>query len=187
MINDLKLEPEQIQINGMLVQYNNLLQSLFRSQILTIGFVFIAILLMFIILFKNLKLAILAIIPNLLAAGLVLGVMGILSIPLDIMTITIAAICIGIAVDDTIHYVHRLIEEYSKDQDYRAAIHRSHNSIGRAMYYTSIIIALGFSILALSNFMPTIYFGLLTGLAMLIALFANITLLPLLIARFKPL
>jgi predicted RND superfamily exporter protein len=178
---------DQVHLSGMLVLYNNMLQSLFRSQILTIGVVFAAILLMFLVLFRNAAMAGIAIIPNLFAAALVLGLMGWLDIRLDLMTITIAAIVIGIAVDDTIHYVHRFTREFRKDRDYRAAVERSHASIGRAMYYTTITVTLGFSILALSDFVPTIYFGLLTGFAMLVALLADLTLLPILIVRFKPL
>ena len=181
------LEDGQVHLTNMVVLYNNLLQSLFKSQILTIGVVFIAILIMFSISFRNLKMAGIGIIPNIFSASMVLGVMGWLHIPLDIMTITIAAICIGIGVDDTIHYVHRFKEEFKVDKDYWASVKRSHNSIGRAMYYTTITITLGFSILALSNFIPSIYFGLLTGLSMLIALVANLTLLPLLIVRLTPL
>jgi predicted RND superfamily exporter protein len=187
LTDELGLADDQVHLTGMLVLYNNLLQSLFKSQILTIGVVFIAILLMFAVSFRNIKMAALAVLPNIVAAITVLGLMGWLNIPLDIMTITIAAICIGIAVDDTIHYVHRFTEEFSKDGDYWASIKRSHNSIGRAMYYTTITITLGFSILALSNFIPSIYFGLLTGFSMLIALLADLTLLPLLIVLFKPL
>jgi len=183
----LGLEKDQLNLTGMVVLYNNMLQSLYTSQILTIGVVFLAILLMFIILFQSFWLALLSIIPNMIAAGTVLGLMGVLGIPLDIMTITIAAICIGIGVDDTIHYVHRYQEEFAKDHDYWATIKRCHTSIGRAMYYTTLTITLGFSILALSNFIPMIYFGLLTGFAMMVALLANLTLLPLLIAIFKPL
>jgi len=181
------LKPEQIHLTGMLVLYNNMLQSLFESQILTIAVVFLAIMLMFIILFRNFKMATVAIIPNIFAAGLMLGLMGWLGIPLDLMTITIAAITIGIAVDDTIHYVHRFTTEFTTDNNYWAAVNRSHATIGRAMYYTSITIMLGFIILVLSKFIPTIYFGLLTSFAMLIALLANLTLLPLLIVRYKPL
>ncbi len=183
----LELRDDQIEITGMLVLYNNLLQSLFHSQIMTLGVVFMAILLMFLILFRNVMLAVIALIPNLIAAGAVLGLMGWLDIPLDIMTITIAAIIIGIAVDDEIHYVHRFKIEFEKDADYWAAIRRSHNSIGRAVYYTSVTVALGFAILAFSSFIPTIYFGLLTGFAMLVALLGTLTLLPLLIAWLKPL
>jgi len=149
--------------------------------------VFLAILLMFAVLFRNARMAAIAIVPNLFAALLVLGLMGWLQIPLDLMTITVAAISIGIAVDDTIHYVHRFTRELDKDGDYWAAVNRSHASIGRAMYYTTVTVTLGFSILALSNFVPTIYFGLLTGFAMLVALLADLTLLPLLIVRFRPL
>ena len=186
LITKVGLEDKQIHLSGMVVLYNNMLQSLFKSQILTIGVVFLAILIMFAFLFKSAYIAVLAIIPNMIAAGMVLGIMGTSGIPLDIMTITIAAICIGIAVDDTIHYVHRFQEEFEKDHDYWASINRCHESIGRAMYYTTVTITLGFSILALSNFMPMIYFGLLTGFAMLIALLANMTLLPLFLAMFKP-
>ncbi len=187
LTGELGYESSQVHLSGMLVLYNNMLQSLFRSQILTIGVVFLAILFMFVLLFRDIRLAAIAIVPNVFAALLVLGLMGWLSIPLDLMTITIAAISIGIAVDDTIHYVHRFTREFDKDHDYWAAVNRSHASIGRAMYYTSVTVTLGFSILALSDFVPTIHFGLLTGFAMLIALVANLTLLPLLIVRFQPL
>jgi predicted RND superfamily exporter protein len=140
---------------------------------------------MFILLFRSFRLAVTAIIPNIASAAVVLGLIGWLSIPLDLMTITIAAITVGIAVDDTIHYIHRFVHEFGIDGDYWAAIHRCHRTIGRAMYYTSVTIMLGFSILALSQFIPTIYFGLLTGTAMLVALFANMTLLPVLIVTFR--
>jgi predicted RND superfamily exporter protein len=143
--------------------------------------------LMFLVLFRSLKMAVIAIIPNVVAAVQVLGLMGWLNIPLDIMTITIAAIVIGIAVDDTIHYIHRFTEEYRIDHDYWASVKRCHASIGHAMYYTTMTITLGFAILALSSFIPTIYFGLLTGFSMLVALLADLALLPLLITGFKPL
>jgi predicted RND superfamily exporter protein len=186
LINNIGLSEDQLHLTGMAVLYNNMLQSLYRSQTLTIGVVFLAIMLMFIVLFRSIKLALIAIIPNLISAGSVLGLMGWLNIPLDIMTITIAAITIGIAVDDTIHYIHRFLTEIPKDNDYIATMKRCHASIGRAMYYTSITVIIGFSILALSSFMPTIYFGLLTGLAMAVALIANLTLLPILIITLKP-
>jgi predicted RND superfamily exporter protein len=179
------LAPEQLTISGMAVLYNNLLQSLFRSQILTLGAVFVAILLMFIALFRSFRLALAAIVPNIISAGLILGLMGWIGIPLDIMTITIAAINIGIGVDDSIHYIHRFREEFQQDGNFWMSIRRCHNSIARAMYYTSITVVLGFSILALSNFVPTIYFGVLSGLAMITALIANLMLLPVLIARFQ--
>jgi predicted RND superfamily exporter protein len=184
LVDEKGLSEDQVHVSGMLVLYNNMLQSLFRSQILTLGAVFLAIALTFLVLFRSIRVAVIAIVPNVLAAGIVLGVMGWSGIALDIMTITIAAITIGIGVDDTIHYVHRFETEFRVDRDYWAAIKRSHATIGRAMYYTSVTIMLGFSILALSRFVPTIYFGLLTGLAMLIALLANLALLPVLIATF---
>ncbi len=182
----LGLSDDQVHLSGMLVLYNNMLQSLFRSQILTLGAVFLAILVMFFFLFHSVKLALIAIVPNLVSVPLVLGLMGWLDIPLNFMTITIAAISIGIGVDDTIHYVHRFGEEVVVDWDYQAAVRRSHGSIGRAMYYTTVTITIGFSILVLSKFVPTIYFGMLTALAMMIALAANFTVLPLLLERLKP-
>ena len=185
LINDFGFDPEQVTISGVAVLFNNLLQSLFKSQILTLGAVFAAILLMFMVLFRTVRLALAAIIPNIIAAGLILGLMGWIGIPLDIMTITIAAIAIGIGVDDSIHYVHRFRDEFVQDLNYWAAIKRCHNSIARAMYYTSVTVVLGFSILVLSNFIPTIYFGLLSGLAMMTALLANLVLLPILIVSFR--
>jgi hypothetical protein len=187
LLDDLGFAPEQVQFTGMLVLYNNVLQSLFRSQILTLGAVFLAILVMFLVLFRSLSLALIALAPNMLAAGMVLGVMGLLGIPLDIMTITIAAIVVGIGVDDCIHYVHRYMHEFAVDRDYRAAMYRCHNSIGRAMYYTTLTVVIGFSTLTLSNFTPSIYFGLLTVLAMVAAVLGALLLLPRLIIQFKPL
>ncbi len=186
LTGELGLSDDQVHLSGMLVLYNNMLQSLFRSQILTLGAVFLAILVMFFFLFHSVKLALIAIVPNLVSVPLVLGLMGWLDIPLNFMTITIAAISIGIGVDDTIHYVHRFGEEVVVDWDYQAAVRRSHGSIGRAMYYTTVTITIGFSILVLSKFVPTIYFGMLTALAMMIALAANFTVLPLLLERLKP-
>jgi predicted RND superfamily exporter protein len=183
----LGLAPERVQFTGMLVLYNNVLQSLFVSQILTIGAVFAAILVMFLLLFRSLSLALITLAPNLLAAGIVLGMMGLAGIPLDIMTITIAAIVVGIGVDDCIHYVHRFIAEFPQDRNYRATMYRCHRSIGRAMYYTTLTVVIGFATLTLSNFTPSIYFGLLTVLAMVAAVLGALLLLPRLIIVLKPL
>jgi len=187
LVNTLGLKQENVHLTGMLVLYNNMLQRLFSSQITTLGIVILALMIMFIILFRSFTLALIAISPNLLSIGIVLGVMGWFKIPLDMMTITIAAISVGIAVDDTIHYIHRFKMEFIKDRNYIKAVQRCHRSIGHAMYYTSLTIIIGFSILVLSNFIPSIYFGLLTGLAMFIALVSALTLLPQLIVFFKPL
>jgi hypothetical protein len=187
LVEEMGFAPEQVQFTGMLVLYNNVLQSLFRSQILTLGVVFLAILVMFLILFRSLPLALIALAPNLLAAGMVLGIMGLVGIPLDIMTITIAAIVVGIGVDDCIHYVHRFMREFPEDRDYTATMYRCHNSIGRAMYYTTVTVVVGFSTLTLSNFNPSIYFGVLTVIAMVAAVLGALLLLPRLIILFKPL
>lgn len=187
LVDTLNVSPEQVEFTGMLVLYNNVLQSLFRSQILTLGAVFLAILVMLLLLFRSLSFALMALAPNLLAAGLVLGVMGLAGIPLDIMTITIAAIVVGIGVDNSIHYVHRFRREFPVDRDYLATMYRCHGSIGRALYYTTVTVIIGFSMLTLSNFTPSIYFGVLTVLAMAAAVIGALLLLPLLIMVFKPL
>ena len=177
---------EEFQLSGMMVLYNNMLQSLFASQIETLGVVMAGIALMLLILFRSPALAVIGIIPNILAAAIILGLMGLLGIPLDMMTITIAAITIGIAVDNSIHYIYRFREEYARSGDYIRTMRYCHANIGRAVFYTAITIVVGFSILTLSNFIPTIYFGLLTALAMSIALLAALTLLPKLILLWRP-
>jgi predicted RND superfamily exporter protein len=185
-VNEVGIAQEDIRFTGLLVLYNNMLQSLYRSQILTLGAVFVGIMLMFLVLFRSAKISVIAILPNFLAAGIVLGGMGISGIPLDMMTITIAAITVGIGVDHAIHYITRFRREFKVDGNYIASMHRAHASIGQALFYTAMTIIIGFSILALSNFIPSIYFGLLTGLAMTAALLGSMTLLPKLILMTKP-
>ena len=176
----------EYQIAGLLVLYKNMLQSLFTSQIKTIGVVMLGIAIMFLVLFRSIILSIIGILPNLLGAGVVLGVMGWAGIPMDMMTITIAAITIGIAVDNGIHYIYRFREEYALNNSYVDTLHVCHSNIGRAVFYTTMTIIFGFSILVFSNFIPTIYFGVLTAAAMLIALLAALTVLPKLILLWKP-
>ena len=182
----LGLDKEKVHLSGMLVLYNNMLQSLFGSQILTFGMTVLVLMGTYLVEFRSLKIAVIAIVPNALPIAMVLGVMGWLNVPLDMMTITIAAIGLGISDDFTIHYIHRFKDEFEKDHKYIPAMHRSHGSIGYAMFYTSITIIFGFSILALSNFIPTVYFGLLTCLAMTIAIIDALTLLPELLMVVKP-
>jgi len=183
---ELDIPEEKATVTGILVLYNNMLQSLFQSQIQTVGAVLLGIAIMFMVLFRSLPLAVIGIVPNALAAAMVMGVMGWLKIPLDMMTITIATITIGIAVDNSIHYIYRFKEEYPKHKDYNLTMDVCHANIGRAVLYTSITIIFGFSILIFSNFIPTILFGLLTALAMFAALLAVLTLLPKLIVLWKP-
>jgi len=170
----------------MLVLYNNMLNSLFSSQIATLGTVFVVIFLMFIVLFRSFKLALITIVPNVFSAAVVLGIMGIFTIPLDLMTITIAAISVGIAVDNSIHFIHRYKDEMAAKANNLAAIDSATNNVGQAMFYTTIVITAGFLIMVFSNFVPTMYFGVLTGIAMVTALIANLVLLPVLVAKFKP-
>ncbi len=184
--NELGLTSEDYAITGMFVLYNNMLESLFESQIKTIATVFLAILLMFIPIFRSVPLALIGLLPNALAAAMVLGAMGWFNIPLDMMTIMIAAIAIGIGVDNTIHYIFRFRREFSRQASYEDCVKACHDSIGKALYYTSLTVIAGFSVLIFSNFIPTIYFGILTSIAMGTALLANLTLLPRLILLFKP-
>ena len=186
-VNEVGIAQADIRYTGLLVLYNNMLQSLYKSQIVTLGAVFVGIMLMFLVLFRSVKISIIAILPNFLAAGVVLGGMGLAGIPLDMMTITIAAITVGIGVDHAIHYISRFKREFALDGNYLASMHRAHASIGKALFYTAMTIIVGFSILALSNFIPSIYFGLLTGLAMIAALLGSMTLLPKLILMTQPL
>ena len=183
---DLGLEPEAFQVSGLVVLYNNMLQSLFSSQIMSLGVVMLGIGLMLLILFRSLRLAVIGIAPNLLAAAIILGVMGWSRIPLDMMTITIASITLGIAVDNSIHYIYRFRSEIGRVGDYVETLHYCHANIGRAIFYTAITIIAGFSILVLSNFLPTIYFGVFTALGMAMALLASLTLLPRLILWLRP-
>jgi predicted RND superfamily exporter protein len=184
--NKLKLSEEEFKLAGVLILFNNLLQSLFKSQILTLGLVMIGIFVMFIILFKNIKLSLIGVVPNFIAAFFILGIIGLLGIPLDMMTITIAAITIGIAVDNSIHYIYRFKEEFLKTKDYNKTLKICHSTVGIAILNTSITIVFGFSILVFSKFIPTIYFGVFTGIAMLLAMISVLTLLPSLILISKP-
>ena len=182
----LGLEKDEYKLAGVLILFNNLLQSLFKSQILTLGIVMLGIFLMFFILFRNIILSFIGVVPNFIAAFFILGIIGLLGIPLDMMTITIAAITIGIAVDNSIHYIYRFKEEFKKINNYNKTLDRCHSTVGIAILNTSITIVFGFSILVLSNFIPTIYFGVFTGIAMLLAMISVLTLLPKLILTLKP-
>tara|TARA_E500000178_G_scaffold353961_1_gene421381 strand:+ start:7085 stop:9622 length:2538 start_codon:yes stop_codon:yes gene_type:complete len=186
LTEELQYNKEDIRLSGLLILYNNMLQSLYTSQVVTLGAVFTGILMMFTVLFRSIVISVIAIIPNLLAAIIVLGGMGITGIPLDMMTITIAAITVGIGVDHSIHYLTRFEKEHRLDRDYVQAMYRAHSSTGRALFYTATTIIAGFSILCLSNFIPSIYFGLLTSLSMIAALLGSMTLLPKLILLVRP-
>ena len=186
LIQNYELSEEQFYLSGISVIYNNLLQSLFQSLIGSLTIVFSAIFIMFIILFRSFYMALIAMIPNLLSAASVLGIIGWSGIPLDIMTVTVAAISIGIGVDNTIHYVHRFLKEYELQKNYDLAIKNSHATIGRAMFYTSLTIVLGFMILVSSNFNPSVFFGIFTSFSMIVAILAALMLLPVLIRHLKP-
>jgi predicted RND superfamily exporter protein len=184
--NKIGLEDDEFKLAGVLILFNNLLQSLFKSQILTLGLVMMGIFAMFVILFRNIKLSLIGVVPNFIAAFFILGIIGLIGIPLDMMTITIAAITIGIAVDNSIHYIYRFKEEFDNCNDYYKTLKLCHSTVGKAILNTSITIVFGFSILILSKFIPTIYFGIFTGLAMLFAMISVLTLLPSLILMTKP-
>ncbi|GAB3023686.1 efflux RND transporter permease subunit [Bowmanella dokdonensis] len=177
------IAPGQIELTNLFVLYQDILSRLYKSQVQTLGVVYVALALVLLLLFRSLRLALIALLPNVLCTLLILGIMGWLAIPLDLMTITIAAIAMGIAVDDTIHFVHHY-KEHVKDKGPVQAGEQTFHTVGYALLYTSIIITLGFATLCLSDFVPSIYFGLLTGLTMMLALLADLTLLPALLMRF---
>ena len=182
----LKLKKDEFKITGVLVIFNNLLQSLFDSQIKTLGITFGGIFILLLILFKSLSWSIVAAIPNFTAALFILGSLGLFNVPLDMMTITIASITVGIAIDNSIHYIYRFREEFKINKNYKKTIEICHKSVGKAIVNASLTIVFGFSILILSNFIPSIYFGIFTGLAMLTAMTLVLTLMPQLIAIIKP-
>ena len=185
LVNKFNLSKDQFEITGLAVLYNNMLQSLFSSQIGSLALVFAVIALMLLILFKSIKIMIIGVLPNIFVASSVLGLLGLLKIPLDIMTITVASISVGMAVDNTIHYLYRYRSEIEAGNTPDESMLLSHLSVGRAIFYTAFTIAIGFSILSLSNFAPTALFGIFTAIALLLAFVSSLTLLPLLLVRLK--
>ena len=185
LITKFNLTEDRFEVTGLAVLYNNMLQSLFQSQIGSLLVVFSVIALMLLLIFKSFKIMIIGLIPNIFVATSVVGILGLLKIPLDIMTITVAAISVGMAVDNTIHYIYRYKKEMKTSQSVEIALQNAHTTTGRAIFYTAATIASGFSILALSNFFPTQLFGIFTALAMLIAFISSLSLLPNLLVKFK--
>jgi predicted RND superfamily exporter protein len=183
-MSELGVDEADYQLTNLFMLYQDIMQQLADSQVTTLAIVYIALTLTFMMIFKSLTVALVAIVPNILSTAAIFGVMGWVGLPLDLMTITIAAIVMGIAVDDTIHYVHRYLAELRGNGDAEEAVTRSHATVGMAMLYTSLLIGAGFSMLAFSDFVPSMVFGLLTALAMLLALLADLCLLPLLLSRF---
>ena len=176
---------DKFKITGLAVLYNNMLQSLFSSMLNSLLIVYIVIALMLLVLFQSVKIMMAGLLPNILIGLAVLGTMGLLKIPLDIMTITVASISVGIAVDNTIHYLYKFRSEYKLKKNFNDALIKSHSTIGRAIFYTASTISLGFLIFSFSNFIPTIYFGIFTALAMSFAFLVSLTLLPILLERMK--
>ena len=181
------LESNQYSLTGISVIYSNLLQSLFGSLFGSMGIVFVSIFVMFLFLFKSFNLALLGMIPNFLSAGAVIGTIGLVGIPLDVMTVTVAAVSIGMGVDNTIHYIFRFKKEYDSTKDYLLSSKNTHLTIGKALLFTSMTIIFGFLSLAMSNFNPTVYFGIFTALAMSMAILSSLVLLPALLIKLKPL
>ena len=183
--NKFNISEDKYKLTGISVIYNNLLQSLFGSLIGSIGIVFLSIFVMFLFLFKSIKLASIGMIPNFLAAGAVIGTIGLTGIPLDVMTVTVAAVSIGMGVDNTIHYIFRFKKEFLESNDYLKSTKNTHATIGRALFYTSTTIVLGFLVLATSNFSPTVFFGIFTSLSMIMAIIGSLFLLPVLLTKLK--
>jgi predicted RND superfamily exporter protein len=185
LITKFNLSEDRFEITGLAVLYNNMLQSLFQSQIGSLLLVFSVIAFMLLLIFKSFKIMIIGLIPNVFVASSVVGTLGLLKIPLDIMTITVAAISVGMAVDNTIHYIYRYKKEIKITNSIEMALQNAHITTGRAIFYTAATIATGFSILSLSNFFPTQLFGIFTAIAMLIAFISSLSLLPNLLVKFK--
>ena len=185
LITKFNLSEDRFEITGLAVLYNNMLQSLFQSQIGSLLIVFSVIAFMLLLIFKSFKIMVIGLIPNIFVASSVVGILGLLKIPLDIMTITVAAISVGMAVDNTIHYIYRYKKEMKITNSVEIALQNAHTTTGRAIFYTAATIATGFSILSLSNFFPTQLFGIFTALAMLIAFISSLSLLPNLLVKFK--
>jgi len=186
LVENFYFNKDEFYFTGTFSLYNNLLQSLFSSQIKTVFTVFTIIFILFLIVFRSISIALIAVIPNIFPSLVILGLMGLVGIPLDIMTITIAAIAIGIGIDNAIHYISRFKAEISIDGDFISSMYRAHNSIGVSMFYTAATVAIGFLVLVLSHFIPSIYFGIFMSIAMLSAVIVNLTLLPKLLIIFKP-
>jgi predicted RND superfamily exporter protein len=176
----------KVEVTGVFVLYANMLHSLFAGQTKTTVLVFGAILLMMVLLFRSIRLGLLAIVPNIVPVLFVLGTMGWLGVNLDMNNIMVASVSLGIAVDDTLHYLFRFRSEIRVDGDYEGALVRTHNTIGKAIVLTSVVIVSGFLVLAFSNFIPTRNFGVFTSLAMVTALLAAMTLLPAFILVVRP-
>jgi uncharacterized protein len=184
--NEVGLEPQNVQLVGMMVLYNNMLQSLFDSQISTLGLALLSLGGMFLFLFRSFKIPMLAMMVNLVPISVIFGIMGVAGIPLDMMSITIASIALGITVDNTIHYYYRFREEVARDGDYIASMHRAHATIAFGMFYYSLATIVGFLVLVTSNFIPTLIFGLLTVIVLLVAIVSDLLFSPLLVVLFKP-
>jgi len=180
------LEPQNFKLVGMMVLYNNMLQSLFDSQISTLGLALLSLGAMFLFLFRSFKIPLLAMMVNLVPISVIFGIMGVAGIPLDMMSITIASIALGITVDNTIHYYYRFREEVARDGDYIASMHRAHDTIAFGMFYYSLATIVGFLVLVTSNFIPTLIFGLLTVIVLLVAIVSDLLFSPLLVVLFKP-
>ena len=176
LLSKLKDTDVEYQLSGLGVLYNNLLQSLFGSQITSLSFVFGAIFLMLLILFRSLLTSLVVIFVPLVAVGFVFSFMSLFSIPLDIMTITIASISVGMSVDYAIHIAWRFREEQKISRS-NAEINTI-NSSGQAVLITAMTVIVGFLVFIFSNFNPTVLFGLLSALAIFVSAALALRLIP---------
>lgn len=183
---NLKLSKDDFKITGVFVLFNNQLQSLYKSQIQTLSFSYFGILLALFILFRSWILSLIASAPDMVASMLILGSLGFLKIPLDMMTITIATIVMGIGTRAGIYYINRFKSEFLIHKDYKKTIRVCHETVGKSIVIAALTIIFGFSILVLSNFNPTINFGILIGIAIFAALILSLTIMPLLLLITKP-
>ena len=185
VLDDLGWQQNQYQMSGLAVLYNNLLQSLFTSQILTLGLVLGSIWILLVLMFRSLSLSSIAMVPTLLSSGSVLGVLGWTGKPLDILTVTVASVSVGLAVDNAVHYLNRFRKEMANGKTAIDAVKIAHNTVAQGIVVTNLSIMSGFLVFTLSDFIPTIFFGLLVCLAMGVGSFATLTVLPSLLVLFS--
>jgi predicted RND superfamily exporter protein len=172
-------------VTGPTVLVTNLVDTLLASQIESLALASGVVFCMVAVLFRSLRVGLLAMLPNLLPILFNLGLMGWVGIPLDTATAMISAVAIGIAVDDTVHILAGYQHELAGGATIPQALRRVYVVKGRAVVYTSLILCAAFGLVMVSNFLPTAHFGALSALTMISALVADLLFLPALLLTTK--
>ncbi|MBT3347100.1 MAG: MMPL family transporter [Thiotrichales bacterium] len=167
-----------ISITGLMMIFARTLDAMMSSMLESYTIAAVVISIMMILLVGSVRLGLISMIPNLLPITIVLGVMGIFGLPLDAFTMLIGSIALGLAVDDTVHFMHNFMRYYKDSGSSSEAIVHTMHTAGRAMVVTTIVLSLGFFIFMSSEMNNLLNFGGLTGLAIILSLFADILLAP---------